>query len=237
MVKLFLREIVQEVVEVVEEAAEMDIPVDHNKFNKFEEPKLSMAQENFYLDKLMESAKIFEDEPMEKIGDPKVDKERKKSKKKVANESFNDVVRALKADNGKLTEINRIERLKCDKLYNYCTSVERQMINILDGKPNSLKDLVFNQYDHVKIAMMSQKLDQTVEIFKQNNSLLQHVARQLTIDPSLINNSVHVQDTGPEKGADSVNMCPGAAAANSRDEQVSNKNNSNEFHNPNKPSL
>ena len=220
MVKVFLREIVQEVMDYAEEAKELGKPVDHKAFYKFSEPKLSSHQENYYLEKLMEGAKIMEEEPMEPGDDPKTNKERKKSKKKVANESFNDTVRALKADNGKLTEINRIERLKCEKLYNYCTSVERQMVRIQDGQPNALKDLVFNQYDHARIAMMAQQLNQTVEMFKQNNSLLQHVAKQLTIDPTLINNANHMQGTSDTEGADNNNMCHVTGAEGNNKEQV-----------------
>ena len=57
-------------------------------------------------------------------------------------------------------------------------------------------------------------------MFKQNNSLLQHVARQLTIDPTLINNANYMQDTGSKEGDDSDNMCHVTSAEGSNKEQV-----------------
>merc|ERR1712098_684071 len=60
------------------------------------------------------------------------------------SEACSDLIATLKADQGKLHHVIRIKTEECEQLTSYASSLERDLLNIEEGKNPKLHQLVFN---------------------------------------------------------------------------------------------
>ena len=83
------------------------------------------------------------------------------------------MLRAIKADLAKMTELYNIEKERADKMTQYASGLEGEIINLKSGIKSKLKEYIFNQSDHVKIAEMSSRIKENNDKLLQTGETLQ----------------------------------------------------------------
>ena len=148
-----------------------------------------MEQERKHLDKLLRGARLRDDTKLPPTGDQKLDKERGKRNKTTSGDSVNEVIRALKVDNGILAESLRVEQERSEQLARYADNLEKENLHIREGHTSKLQQLVFNNSDHAKLINIGKQLDITVNAVNKQSQIL-------TKFFSMLSESNTLQDAG-----------------------------------------
>ena len=139
-----------------------------------------MEQEKKHLDKLLRATRLRDDTKLPPKGDQKLDKERAKSNKTISGEGVNEVVRALKVDNGILAESLRVEQERSEQLALYADNLEKENLHIREGHTSKLQQLVFNNSDHAKLINIGKQLDITIDAVNKQSTILTKFFSMLT---------------------------------------------------------
>ena len=89
---------------------------------------MSIQDKQRHFQNILNKAKLQSTLPTKNTGDKKNDKERQKDACTTCKDAINDTIASMKADLGILHETVRIKTIECQKLNQYCSGVERQLI-------------------------------------------------------------------------------------------------------------
>ena len=90
----------------------------------------------------------------------------------------------------------RIEKDRADKLAQYSAGLEGELINIKSGRDTKLKELIFNQSDHIKIAQMSTQIRDQNEKIELTNEKLSQILDLLSGQTGASNTAARVGTAG-----------------------------------------
>ena len=112
-----------------------------------------------------------------------------------------DTIASHKADLGIMHETVRIKTVECDKLNQYCNSVERALVNAREGRTDKIQDLVYHQGDHIRIAQISKFLKDINDTICTQSLLLKKIIKNnnLDLDENFVTNQDSKKDTGCPK--------------------------------------
>ena len=90
-------------------------------------------------------------------------------------DAINDTIASMKADLGILHETVRIKTIECQKLNQYCSGVERNLVYAREGIHDYHDQLVFNQGDHTRIAHIANSLKDIKTMIKSHDDILKNL--------------------------------------------------------------
>ena len=137
------------------------------------QPDMTIEQKQTVFKELLSEVRIGDGPAPKRTGDHYNDQEREKTFKDTAKDGYEDLIRVLKGDQGKLHEAIRIKQIAYDKQCQWNSLLEKAFIDLKDGKESKVDQYIFNQSDHWKIAQMSQNIANLNNITLKNNSILQ----------------------------------------------------------------